>query len=45
MLMPLMDEGMPFRFYVDDVISTWILADVIANSVMWMMLLPFWQML
>ena len=33
------------QVYVDDVISTWILADVIANSVMWLMLLPLWQML
>ena len=28
------------QIYVDDVISTWFLADVIANSVMWLMLLP-----
>ena len=33
------------QIYVDDVISTWFLADVIANSVMWLMLLPLWQML
>ena len=33
------------QIYVDDVISTWFLADVIANSVIWLMLLPPWQML
>ena len=32
------------QIYVDDVISTWFLADVIANSVMWLMLLLLWQM-
>ena len=36
-----MADGLPLNFYVDDVISTWFsLADVIANSVMWQMLLP-----
>ena len=39
MLMPLVADRMPLKF-VDDVISTWFLADVIANSVMWKMLLP-----
>ena len=40
MLLPLMAEGIAIQIYVDDVISTWLLADVIANSVMWLMLLP-----
>ena len=40
MLLPLMVEGMPFRFMWMMLFSTWFLADVIANSVMWLMLLP-----